>query len=349
VQRGFCKTNDFLIFGEVCDHSERLETTNLKLVPQTPEDVRAQLEKMSAEQRAEVSPQWLALVRNLTGPDPWVLGFVLVHRVTNERIGTCGFKGPPDAGGMVEIAYGVAPEHQGKGYATEAAEALVAYAFRSGQARLIRAHTLAENLPSRRVLEKCGFRFVGEVIDSEDGLVQRWEKYLDGHEMIIRAAVASDEAFLREMLYQSLYVPPGNAPFDREFLNRPEIARYVEGWGRTGDFGLIAVDAITNQPIGAVWMRLFAESQKGYGYVASDIPELGMALLSEYRGRGIGSILLRRTLEIAADSFGAVSLSVFEDNPAKRLYERLGFEPIATSENVVIMMKRLRPSAPSSN
>src|SRR6185369_2529825 len=114
-------------------------------------------------------------------------------------------------------------------------------------------------------------------------------------------------------------------------------------WGRTGDLGLIAVDPTTNQPIGAVWMRLFSESQKGFGYVASDVPELGMALLPQYRGRGIGSALFRRTLEIAADSYHAVSLSVFTGNPAKRLYERFGFESVGMSENAVKMTKRLRP------
>src|SRR5205085_4024880 len=83
----------------------------------------------------------------------------------------CAFKGPPGADGAVEIAYGVAPEHQGKGYATEAAEALVNYAFGSGQVRVVRAHTLPEPNASTRVLTKCGFRRVGEVIDPEDGLM----------------------------------------------------------------------------------------------------------------------------------------------------------------------------------
>ena len=153
-----------------------METRNLKLVPKTVEDVWAQIAAMSEDQRTEVSPHWLALVHNVTGFDPWVLGFELVHRVTNVRVGTGGFKGPPDADGMVEIAYGVAPEHQGRGYATEAAEALVAYAFGNGQVRVVRAHTLPENDASKRVLEKCGFRFIGEVDDPEDGLVWRWEK-----------------------------------------------------------------------------------------------------------------------------------------------------------------------------
>src|SRR5712691_8234207 len=91
-------------------------------------------------------------------------------------IGSCGFKGPPGADGTVEIAYGVAPDHQGKGYATEAAEALVSYAFSSGLVRIVRAHTFSEANASTRVLTKCGFRRIGEVVDCDDGLVWRWEK-----------------------------------------------------------------------------------------------------------------------------------------------------------------------------
>jgi len=154
----------------------RIETKNLVLVPHTPEDVRAQIEGMDVDQKAQLSREWLALLGATVSPDPWVLGFALVHRVTAVAVGTCGFKGPPGADGVVEIAYGVAPDHQGKGYATEAAEALVAYAFGTGQVRVVRAHTVSESNASTHVLAKCRFRLIGAVIDPEDGLVWRWER-----------------------------------------------------------------------------------------------------------------------------------------------------------------------------
>ena len=58
----------------------------------------------------------------------------------------------------------------------KAAQALTTYAFSSGKVRLVRAHTRPEANASTRVLAKCGFRRVGEVINPEDGLVWRWEK-----------------------------------------------------------------------------------------------------------------------------------------------------------------------------
>ena len=153
-----------------------VQTKNLRLVPQTREDVRTQIEQMQPHEKAELSAAWLALLDGSTSADPWIHGFMLVHRISGGVIGRCGFKGPPEADGVVEIAYGVAPEHQGKGYATEAAAALVSYAFSNGQVRVVRAHTLPEANASTRVLTKCGFQRVGEVIDPEDGLVWRWER-----------------------------------------------------------------------------------------------------------------------------------------------------------------------------
>ncbi len=153
-----------------------LETKNLRLVPKTLADVRAVMEAMTAEEKAQLSAEWLALVRGAASADPWIHGFSLVLRDGDVVIGNAGFKGPPGADGVVEIAYGVAPEHQGKGYATEAAQALATYAFAIGRVRVVRAHTLPEPNASARVLTKCGFHRIGEVIDPEDGLVWRWEK-----------------------------------------------------------------------------------------------------------------------------------------------------------------------------
>ena len=133
------------------------------------------VEAMTPAERAELSADWLALLRGSTSPDPWIHGFSVVHLNTDTVVGHAGFKGPPASDGVVEIAYGIAPDSQGKGYATEAAQALTAYAFNSGKVRVVRAHTLPEQNASTRVLSKCGFRRIGEVIDPEDGLVWRWE------------------------------------------------------------------------------------------------------------------------------------------------------------------------------
>jgi RimJ/RimL family protein N-acetyltransferase len=152
-----------------------IQTDRLRLVLQTPREVLARVEAMRPEDRAEVSPEWLERVRRSKEANPWLQFFSIVERGGGADVGSCGYKGPPDAEGMVEIAYGVDPDYRGRGYATEAAGALATYAFGREEVRLVRAHTLPGNSASTRVLTKCGFERVGEVMDPEDGLVCRWE------------------------------------------------------------------------------------------------------------------------------------------------------------------------------
>jgi RimJ/RimL family protein N-acetyltransferase len=153
-----------------------MQTQRLNLVPLTREQCSAKLETLSPEQRKEVSPLWLAKFATAAPDDPWTYGFDLVHRETGVTLGGCAFKGPPTSDGAVEIAYGVDPDHQGKGYATEAAEALTQFAFNHDRVRVVIAHTLPKPSASTRVLTKSGFQCTGEVIDPEDGPVWRWEK-----------------------------------------------------------------------------------------------------------------------------------------------------------------------------
>jgi len=124
----------------------------------------------------EVSPKWLEQLRAARGADPWTFGFAVLLPAVAQVIGSAGFKGPPDAEGMVEVAYAIVPVWQGKGCATEAARELVAFALNDSRVRLIRAHTLPENNASTQVLTKNGFTKLGEVVDPEDGRVWRWER-----------------------------------------------------------------------------------------------------------------------------------------------------------------------------
>jgi RimJ/RimL family protein N-acetyltransferase len=152
-----------------------ITTARLVLTLQTPGELLASIEALSPEDRAEVSPAWIARVKQTQPGDVWALGFVAMDRATGATIGHCGFKGPPDADGVVEIAYGIDESHRNLGLATEAAAALTAFALASERVHLVRAHTKSDHNASARVLTKCGFRLLGDVIDPEDGLVCRWE------------------------------------------------------------------------------------------------------------------------------------------------------------------------------
>lgn len=156
--------------------TEPIQTERLTLRAMTLSEVRAMIANAPAEERAQMSPEWLAKLESSTSADPWVHGYSIILRSTGEIIGKCGFKGPPTPEGWVEIAYGVDPAHRCRGYATETAGALALHAFQMDGVREVRAHTRPEPNASTRALTKSGFRFVGEVIEPEDCLVWRWEK-----------------------------------------------------------------------------------------------------------------------------------------------------------------------------
>jgi ribosomal-protein-alanine N-acetyltransferase len=167
-----------------------LKTKNLTLSPHHPKDLLAlakgpaEYEKSSGMSVADGVREFvLAATSNfhvelqaVTSPDPWRFGFAIVHTAENIVIGMCGFTGPPTPDGAVEIAYSIAPGYEGKGYATEAAAALIDFACKNGRVRTIRADTRPETNASTRVLEKCGFKKVREVVDPENNLVWRWER-----------------------------------------------------------------------------------------------------------------------------------------------------------------------------
>jgi len=90
---------------------------------------------------------------------------------TGVIVGSGRFKTSPDDPRGVEIGYGVGSRHQGCGYATAGVRLMIAEAFTHPNVPEIFATTRSDNLPSRRVLEKCGFVPDGEGIDLKDGLI----------------------------------------------------------------------------------------------------------------------------------------------------------------------------------
>jgi ribosomal protein S18 acetylase RimI-like enzyme len=153
----------------------------------------------------------------------------------------------------------------------------------------------------------------------------------------IRPLTPIDEPFLWEMLYQAIYVVNGQSAPSRDIIQQPEIARYVQGWGKPGDRGFLALNAITNQPIGAIWVRLFPIEAPGYGYVDDHSPELAMAVLPGDRGQGIGTQLLTTLIESYPNE--SLCLSVSEGNPVVRLYRRFGFAIVGQVDGSITMKR----------
>lgn len=91
-------------------------------------------------------------------------------------VGLCSYKTEPNDRQEVEIAYYTFPHREGCGIATAMARTLTDRAL--PHVDLMIAHTLPVENASCKVLQRCGYERVGDVIDPEDGLVWRWQQRL---------------------------------------------------------------------------------------------------------------------------------------------------------------------------
>lgn len=165
---------------------EELQSKRLRFISVTQEIIDKVLEgnsAISAFLNVEVADDWTEFgsspfiyVRNKLLDDPGTEGWwswLVILKDQNALIGNCGFKGPPHDNG-VEIGYEVAKSLRGIGLATEIAAVLVDRAFTFPEVSHVLAHTLAEENASCKVLRKCGFHFVKELHDPEDGNIWQW-------------------------------------------------------------------------------------------------------------------------------------------------------------------------------
>jgi [ribosomal protein S18]-alanine N-acetyltransferase len=159
--------------------------------------------------------------------------------------------------------------------------------------------------------------------------------------VVIRDAQADDLPFLTEMLYEAAF-PPGVPRPDRdEALVDPRLARWLVGWGRRGDLGVVAVDGSRRR--GAAWCRLFDDAEvRQRGLIDEKTPELVIAVEPDSRGRGIGGEMLGVLLQRAKDAgFAGISLGVGETNPAVQLYRRHGFRELDDGRKRWTMYRKL--------
>lgn len=162
----------------------------------------------------------------------------------------------------------------------------------------------------------------------------RYERY--DFEPLLR----SQADFVKEITYQAIYVAPSLPPPSRDILNSPDIRKYYEHWGKKGDSGLLLIHYPSEQPVGGAFVRLYPKDRAGYGFVSEKIPELNIALLPDHRGKGQGLKLLTALLnELKEAGVPGVSLSVDRQNPAMKLYERLGFVVVKEEGNPTMLLQ----------
>jgi GNAT superfamily N-acetyltransferase len=160
--------------------------------------------------------------------------------------------------------------------------------------------------------------------------------------ILIRDLGDDEVGFLREMLYAAFdWRPDVELPPAEWVLAHPQVVVFHEDWGRPGDTALVAEQ--DGRRVALVWYRLFKEDAHGEGFVDELTPELAIAVVDGFRGQGIGGELMAAAHERARrDGVERLSLSVDADNPAKRLYERLGYVEYEAADGLGRMVLELR-------
>ena len=155
---------------------------------------------------------------------------------------------------------------------------------------------------------------------------------------IVRPLRKGEEPLLTEFLYEAIWRGAGQPPVPRTVLQQPALWRYVAGFGSRPDDRCLVAEA-GGCVVGAVWVRCI----RGFGHIADGVPECVLAVYDGYRGRGIGTALLRGMLRrLRCERYDRISLSVQKANPAVNLYRREGFSVVAETDEEYVMVCPLR-------
>ena len=149
----------------------------------------------------------------------------------------------------------------------------------------------------------------------------------------IREIRQEEYAILDEFLYEAIFVPDGVEAPPKSIIRQPELQVYVSGFGKKDDHCLVA--EVNGKIIGAVWTRIMND----YGHVDDTTPSFAISLYKDFRGQGIGTVLMEEMLALLRKrGYKKASLSVQKENYAYRLYLKIGFVVVEETDEEYIMV-----------
>ena len=157
------------------------------------------------------------------------------------------------------------------------------------------------------------------------------------NDIMIRKLYPEEADLLRDFLYEAIFIPEGVEPPTRDIVERPELRIYYDDFG-TGPADHCLVAEAAGRVVGAAWVRIMND----YGHVDDETPSFAISLIPEYRGRGIGTGLMKEMLTLLKDcGFKQASLAVQKANYAVRMYKDVGFKIIDENDEEFIMVCEL--------
>ena len=142
---------------------------------------------------------------------------------------------------------------------------------------------------------------------------------------------------LKEFLYEAIFIPDGVEAPDKSIIEQPELALYYNDFGK-GKADNCIVAELDGKVVGAVWTRIMND----YGHVDDETPSFAISLYKEYRGKGIGTEMMRQMLLLLkTQGYEKASLSVQKANYAVKMYEKVGFKTIEENDEEYLMICEL--------
>lgn len=239
----------------------------------------------------------------------------------------------------------ILPPYQSRGYGSRLMDMLEEKIFKRYPAVHIDA-----SLPAESMYLKRGYQITSyEKIETENGdflcyhIMEKKnsEQIATADEIEIRPIRREEYPLLDDFLYDAIYLPEGAAPPPREIIKQPELAVYVEDFGRRDDLCLAA--EADGRILGAVWTRILAGEIKGYGNIDAVTPEFAISVKKEFRRQGIGGRLMEQMISLLKkQGYEKASLSVDKDNYAYRMYGKLGFQVVKERDHDYLMVLDLK-------
>lgn len=162
----------------------------------------------------------------------------------------------------------------------------------------------------------------------------------------VREAAPEDAEFFLDMLMAEVNWGSEEPVSRRQLLRDKVLSHYVAGWGREGDIGLVAVDTGGPNglqiPVGAAWLRSFAEKTPGHAFINESVPELTVGVTPPHRDRGIELALIKALCARAREvELKQMSVIVAKGHPSREIYDAAGFEFLHTNEHGDVLVLSL--------
>lgn len=155
--------------------------------------------------------------------------------------------------------------------------------------------------------------------------------------IIIREIKKGEYKYLEDFLYEAIYIPVGVEKPSRDIIKNKDLQVYIEDFGNKKDDNCL-VAVYENRIIGACWTRIMDD----YGHIDNTTPSFAISLYEDYRGKGIGTELMEKMLELLKQKgYKQASLAVQKENYAVKMYKKVGFEIIDENEEEYIMVCNL--------